>query len=113
MQFVKNPFAREFYTIEIFNEESFKKIDMDKVRRSITRFLIRGDVHNELILRKHIEIVKKEAYAFAYVDDRRVGEIPIRDSVSLSFNPLDVLKEYINKSPSNEGEKLKDKLIHV
>lgn len=111
LEFIKNPFAREFYTIEIQNEKSFESIDMEKVKRSITRLLIKGDLFEEHMLSKFIEIVKKEAYSFAYIDDRREGNIPIRDFVSKAVNPIESLIEYIDKSPNEDIKKLKNKII--
>jgi len=110
-EFIENPYARKFYTIEIFSDDSFLNIDREKVKTSITRFVIKGDLQDETLLTKYVDLVKKEAYSFAYVSDERASDLPIRDSVNLNFDPIEALIEYLDKSPSLEVKNRKDLLI--
>lgn len=110
-QFIENPYAREFYTIEIESDASFDEIDVEKVKRSITRIVINGDLENEAHLRDTIEFLRKESVAFTGVVDNRVLKTVTRDAIYEAREPLSMLEEYIEKVPDAKIKKNKESIL--
>ncbi|MBP8612620.1 MAG: exonuclease SbcCD subunit D [Candidatus Atribacteria bacterium] len=110
-QFIENPYARAFYTIEIESDASFDEIDVEKVKRSITRIVINGDLENEAHLRDTIEFLRKESVAFTGVVDNRVLKTVTRDAIYEAREPLSMLEEYIEKVPDAKIKKNKESIL--
>ena len=110
-QFIENPYARAFYTIDINSNASFDTIDVEKAKRSITRIVINGDLENEARLRDTVEFLRKESVAFTGIVDNRVLKTVTRDAVYEAKEPLTMLEEYIEKVPDAKIKKNKDGIL--
>lgn len=110
-QFIENPYARAFYTIEIDSDASFDEIEVEKVKRSITRIVINGDLENEAHLRDTIEFLRRESVAFTGVVDNRMLKTVTRDAIYEAREPLSMLEEYIEKVPDAKIKKNKENIL--
>lgn len=110
-QFIENPYARAFYTIEIDSDASFDEIEVEKVKRSITRIVINGDLENEAHLRDTIEFLRRESVAFTGVVDNRMLKTVTRDAIYEAREPLSMLEEYIEKVPDAKIKKNKESIL--
>ena len=110
-QFIENPYARAFYTIEIESDASFDEIDVEKVKRSITRIVINGDLENEAHLRDTIEFLRRESVAFTGVVDNRMLKTVTRDAIYEAREPFSMFEEYIEKVPDAKIKANKENIL--
>ncbi len=98
MQFVENPNARTFYTVELKDENSISKINWDSVKKGIVRIKILEDFENESVLNETIAKIKKESFVFAGIEDKR-GAKERHDFIKTStvISPKDAVKKYLSE----------------
>lgn len=111
LEFIQNPYARNFYTIEVEDESSFDKVDFEKVKKSIVRIVVRGNLEDEGRLKLLIEKLKETSYVFTQIIDEREQTLPVLSSVYEVKDPIKAIEEYIDKSPDPKLKKLREKIL--
>ncbi len=116
MEFVENPFARSFYTVNLRKDEDAENVDWDKAKKSITRIKLLGDFENEEILKLLIEKLKKESYVFAGItDSRREKEKTAFTVTHRAISPGQAIEKYLSEKAKNDEfvKKEKEKIAEV
>ena len=112
--FVKNPYARKFYTIRVKNDSNLSNVNFEKAKESITRIVLHKDIENETLLKTLIKKLQKEALVFAGVEDKRnLSNESNFSHLHLSVKPVDAIRQYIdeNKIKNTFINKEKDKIL--
>ena len=110
IEFIENPFARKFYTIQIENDSSFDNINFEKIKDSIVRVVVKGNLEDEGKLRTLIDKLKNSAYVFTQVIDERDTGTVVLSSVS-EVDPMRAIEEYLDKSKDARLKKLRERIL--
>lgn len=110
IEFIENPFARKFYTIQIENDSSFDNINFEKIKDSIVRVVVKGNLEDEGKLRTLIDKLKNSAYVFTQVIDERDTGAVVLSSVS-EVDPMKAIEEYLDKSKDARLKKLRERIL--
>jgi exonuclease SbcD len=110
IEFIENPFARKFYTIQIENDSSFANINFEKIKDSIVRVVVKGNLEDEGKLRTLIDKLKDGAYVFTQVIDERDTGAVVLSSVS-EVDPMKAIEEYLDKSKDARLKKLRERIL--
>lgn len=110
IEFIENPFARKFYTIQIENDSSFDNINFEKIKDSIVRVVVKGNLEDEGKLRTLIDKLKDGAYVFTQVIDERDTGAVVLSSVS-EVDPMKAIEEYLDKSKDARLKKLRERIL--
>ena len=110
IEFIENPFARKFYTIQIENDSSFDNINFEKIKDSIVRVVVKGNLEDEGKLRTLIDKLKNSAYVFTQVIDERDTGAVVLSSVS-EVDPIKAIEEYLDKSKDARLKKLRERIL--
>jgi exonuclease SbcD len=110
IEFIENPFARKFYTIQIENDSSFDNINFEKIKDSIVRVVVKGNLEDEGKLRTLIDKLKNSAYVFTQVIDERDTGTVVLSSVS-EVDPMKAIEEYLDKSKDARLKKLRERIL--
>jgi len=110
IEFIENPFARKFYTIQIENDSSFDNINFEKIKDSIVRVVVKGNLEDEEKLRTLIDKLKNSAYVFTQVIDERDTGAVVLSSVS-EVDPMKAIEEYLDKSKDARLKKLRERIL--
>ena len=110
IEFIENPFARKFYTIQIENDSSFDNINFEKIKDSIVRVVVKGNLEDEGKLRTLIDKLKNSAYVFTQVIDERDTGAVVLSSVS-GVDPMKAIEEYLDKSKDARLKKLRERIL--
>lgn len=116
MEFVENPFARSFYTINLRKDEDTENVDWNKAKKSITRIKLLEDFENEEILKSLIEKLKKESYVFAGITDSRREKDETAFAVThRAISPKQAIEKYLSEKAKNNEfiKKEKEKIAEV
>jgi exonuclease SbcD len=113
-QFVQNPYARKFYTINIYKDADIENFDFELVKTSITRVVLYSDISNEELLRKLISEVKKNAFAFAGFEDRRaISANTQRGIFRMTISPKEAIEKYLALRNDEYASKHKDEILQA
>lgn len=94
--FIRNPFARKFYTIEIHKMEDIERVDFEKAKESITRIVLFEDLENEQELKTLISKINETALAFTGILDKRERKSNfISSSFQLTISPKEAIEKYL------------------
>ncbi|BAL80344.1 metallophosphoesterase family protein [Caldisericum exile] len=110
-EFIENPFARKFYTVEIFDDKSFEQIDFDRAKQSIVRVVVKGNVEDEGKLRAAVNKLKEVSYVFTQVIDERSESTPVLSSIYEVKDPIKAIEEYLDKSENQKYKKIKEQIL--
>jgi exonuclease SbcD len=110
IEFIENPFARKFYTIQIENDSSFDNINFEKIKDSIVRVVVKGNLEDEGKLKTLIDKLKNSAYVFTQVIDERDTGAVVLSSVS-EVDPMKAIEEYLDKSKDARLKKLRERIL--
>lgn len=110
IEFIENPFARKFYTIQIENDSSFDNINFEKIKDSIVRVVVKGNLEDEGKLRTLIDKLKNSAYVFTQVIDERDTGAVVLSSVS-EVDPMKAIEEYLDKAKDARLKKLRERIL--
>jgi len=110
IEFIENPFARKFYTIQIQNDSSFDNINFEKIKDSIVRVVVKGNLEDEGKLKTLIDKLKNSAYVFTQVIDERDTGAVVLSSVS-EVDPMKAIEEYLDKSKDARLKKLRERIL--
>jgi len=110
IEFIENPFARKFYTIQIENDSSFDNINFEKIKDSIVRVVVKGNLEDEGKLRTLIDKLKNSAYVFTQVIDERDTGTVVLSSVS-EVDPMRAIEEYLDNSKDARLKKLRERIL--
>jgi exonuclease SbcD len=95
--FVKNPYARNFYSIHLKKDNDLEGIDWEKVKSSITRVIVHNDMEDEGLFKKIIDRIKNDALVFAGVEDKRIVSDSItRTAFKISISPKEAIEKYLS-----------------
>ena len=97
--FVKNPYARKFYTIKVKNGSALSNVNFGQAKESITRIVLYKDIENEALLKTLIKKLQKEALIFTGVEDKRnLSNESNFSHLHLSVKPIDAIRQYIDEN---------------
>ncbi len=112
--FIKNPYARDFYTISVGRDEDLNAIDEEAVKRSITRVVLHSDVGNEQLFKETVERVKQESYIFASFEDRRAASLgPLRSIFSTAITPKEAIEKYLSARSDNYTQEHRHEILQT
>lgn len=111
-RFVKNPFARKYYTIAVRSDKDIEEVDFKKVKESITRIVLMNDLENEDSLKSLAKKIEAESLSFLGIIDKRERKTNfISSSLTLNISPKEAIEKYLkNKDDPFIKENL-DKII--
>ncbi len=115
-KFIRNPYARKFYSIKIKSDADLSKIDFSAVRESITRIVLYKDLKNEKLLMELIKKLQNEALVFAGLEDKRnFNDESNFSSIHLSVKPIDAIRKYIEENRSQDKfiDKENDRILET
>ena len=111
-EFVKNPYARSFYSITLREDKDLEDIDREKVKSSITRVIVYNDFSDESHFKNVINEVKNNALVFVGIEDRRVvNDSIIRTTFKISISPKEAIEKYLNLKNDQFVNENKDKIL--
>ena len=111
-EFVKNPYARSFYSITLREDKDLEDIDREKVKSSITRVIVYNDFSDESHFKNVIDEVKNNALVFVGIEDRRVvNDSIIRTTFKISISPKEAIEKYLNLKNDQFVNENKDKIL--
>ena len=111
-EFVKNPYARSFYSITLREDKDLEDIDCEKVKSSITRVIVYNDFSDESHFKNVIDEVKNNALVFVGIEDRRVvNDSIIRTTFKISISPKEAIEKYLNLKNDQFVNENKDKIL--
>ncbi len=116
IEFVENPFARSFYTIELGEDKDVGCVDWNRAKGSITRIKLLGDFENEEILKSFITKLKKESYVFTgVVDSRKENDESAFNITQKAIDPKEAIEKYLSEKAKNNEfiRNKKEKIIEV
>lgn len=110
--FVKNPYLRNFLTINLKNESALENIDFDKVKESIVRVIVSGDFSDEKKLKNIIEKVSNVALAFTGIEDRRtMYEQAFKSTFKVTISPQEAIERYLDSKDDPFIKEKKEEIL--
>lgn len=95
-KFVKNPFARKYYTIYVKSDRDVEEVDFKKAKESITRIVLMNDLENEDLLKALAKKIELESVSFFGILDKRERKTNfISSSLTLNISPKEAIEKYL------------------
>jgi exonuclease SbcD len=110
--FVKNPYARSYYSIHLKRDKDLEDVNLEKVKSSITRVIVYNDLSDENLFKKVIDQAKSDALVFAGVEDKRaINDSITRAAFKISISPKEAIEKYLNLNNDQFIKENKDKIL--
>jgi exonuclease SbcD len=111
-EFVKNLYARSFYSITLREDKDLEDINLEKVKSSITRVIVYNDFSDESHFKNVIDEVTNNALVFVGIEDRRVMNDSItRTTFKISISPKEAIEKYLNLKNDQFVSENRDKIL--